>query len=105
MFFLGFLDFSMSDKSSMDGSDWQNEGDNRSWDSAEDLGVLTSQLCRVCAEASEHMVQCFGERGKEIQLVDKIHTHLPIMVQFFYMVIHTIVSRTQDAPFFLENTA
>ena len=84
----------------MDGSDWQNEGDNRSWDSAEDLGVLTSQLCRVCAEASEHMVQCFGERGKEIQLVDKIHTHLPIMVHFFYTVINTVVSTLKDALFF-----
>jgi hypothetical protein len=73
----------MSDESSVDGSDWQNEGDNRSWDSDEDLALLSSQLCRVCAEASEDMIQCFGERGREIQLVDKIHTHLPIMVKLF----------------------
>jgi hypothetical protein len=70
----------MSDESSVNDSDWQNEGDNRSLDSEEDLAVLTSQLCRVCAEASEDMVHCFGERGKELQLVDKIHTHLPILV-------------------------
>jgi hypothetical protein len=70
----------MSDESSMNGSDWRNEGDNRSMDSEEDLAILTSQLCRVCAEASGDMIYCFGERGKELQLVDKIHTHLPILV-------------------------
>ncbi|XP_069672565.1 zinc finger protein 528-like isoform X2 [Periplaneta americana] len=70
----------MSEESSMDGSEWHNEDDAGSWDSEDDLAILTSQLCRICAEESEDLIQCFGERGKEIQLVDKIHTHLPIMV-------------------------
>lgn len=70
----------MSYESSMNDSDWQKDGDNRSLDSEEDLAVLTNQLCRLCAEASEDMVHCFGERARELQLIDKIHTHLPIMV-------------------------
>ncbi|XP_021929235.1 zinc finger protein 585A-like isoform X2 [Zootermopsis nevadensis] len=37
-------------------------------------------LCRVCACASEELVPVFGEKGLELQLLDKIHTHLPIMV-------------------------
>jgi hypothetical protein len=81
----------MSDESLMEGTEWQKEGDSRSWDSEEDLAVLASQLCRVCAETSEDMIQCFGERGKELQLVDKIHTHLPIMVQLFYTVINSSI--------------
>ncbi|KAJ4435201.1 hypothetical protein ANN_23777 [Periplaneta americana] len=74
----------MSEESSMDGSEWHNEDDAGSWDSEDDLAILTSQLCRICAEESEDLIQCFGERGKEIQLVDKIHTHLPIMVHLFH---------------------
>lgn len=70
----------MSDESSIDGSEWHHEGDLISWDSEDDLAVLMSQLCRVCGEASEDLVECFGKKGKEMLLVDKIHTHLPIMV-------------------------
>jgi hypothetical protein len=28
------------------------------------------------------MVPVFGEKGLELQLLDKIHTHLPIMVKY-----------------------
>ncbi|KAJ9599688.1 hypothetical protein L9F63_026463, partial [Diploptera punctata] len=70
----------MSEESSLDGSDWHHEGEVESWDSEDDLAVLMSQLCRVCGEASDDLVECFGQKGKEILLVEKIHTHLPIMV-------------------------
>ena len=75
----------MSDESSLDGSEWQHdEGDVASWDSEDDLAVLMSQLCRVCGEASDDLVECFGEKGKEMLLVEKIHTHLPIMVLYIF---------------------
>jgi hypothetical protein len=42
--------------------------------------MQTEFLCRVCACASEELVPVFGERGSELQLLEKIHIHLPIMV-------------------------
>nr|CAD7591702.1 unnamed protein product [Timema genevievae] len=44
------------------------------------LEVPTSQLCRVCATSSEPLTPIFGKKSKEMELVKKIHTHLPILV-------------------------
>nr|CAD7570987.1 unnamed protein product [Timema californicum] len=44
------------------------------------LEVPTSQLCRVCATLSEALTPIFGKKSKEMELVKKIHTHLPILV-------------------------
>nr|CAD7411647.1 unnamed protein product [Timema poppensis] len=43
------------------------------------LEVPTSQLCRVCATLSEALTPIFGKKSKEMELVKKIHTHLPIL--------------------------
>jgi hypothetical protein len=52
-------------------------------DPSEEEGEISADLlCRVCACASEDLVPVFGEKGLEMQLLDKIHTHLPIMVQY-----------------------
>lgn len=40
-----------------------------------------NQLCRVCALETEKLVSVFGEEGTELQLVGKIHWHLPIEVR------------------------
>lgn len=48
--------------------------------SEEQREISADLLCRVCASTSEDLVPVFGERGLEMQLLDKIHTHLPIMV-------------------------
>nr|CAD7425516.1 unnamed protein product [Timema monikensis] len=39
----------------------------------------TEQLCRVCSRLSKRLVPIFGERGAEMDLAHKIHTHLPIL--------------------------
>nr|CAD7400133.1 unnamed protein product [Timema cristinae] len=44
------------------------------------LGVVAGQLCRVCARLSQRLTPIFGQKGIEIDLATKIHTHLPIMV-------------------------
>ncbi|XP_023717919.1 zinc finger protein 585A isoform X2 [Cryptotermes secundus] len=50
-------------------------------DISEEQGEISADLlCRICACTSEDLVPVFGERGLEMQLLDKIHTHLPIMV-------------------------
>lgn len=49
-------------------------------ESAEKLQVLAPHLCRLCAKMSEDLVEVFGEEGKKLDLCNKIHTHLPIMV-------------------------
>jgi hypothetical protein len=52
-------------------------------DVSEEQGEIGADLlCRVCACTSEDLVPVFGDRGLEMQLLDKIHTHLPIMVQY-----------------------
>ncbi|XP_021931562.1 zinc finger protein 665-like isoform X2 [Zootermopsis nevadensis] len=43
--------------------------------------ILFNQLCRVCALETENVVSVFGEEGTELQLVEKIHWHLPIEVK------------------------
>jgi hypothetical protein len=43
-----------------------------------------SQLCRVCALETENLVSVFGEEGTELQLVGKIHWHLPIEVSWMW---------------------
>jgi hypothetical protein len=43
--------------------------------------MQTESLCRVCACESEELVPVFGQRGSELQLLEKIHIHLPIMVK------------------------
>ncbi|PSN29798.1 hypothetical protein C0J52_27030 [Blattella germanica] len=42
--------------------------------------MFISQLCRICGEASDDLIECFGDKGKEMLLVEKIHTYLPIKV-------------------------
>ncbi|KAJ9592314.1 hypothetical protein L9F63_001134, partial [Diploptera punctata] len=37
-------------------------------------------LCRTCARVCEDLIPVFSDKGLEMQLVEKIHTHLPIMV-------------------------
>jgi hypothetical protein len=49
----------------------------------EPLKMQTEFMCRVCACASEELVPVFGERGSELQLLEKIHIHLPIMVKTY----------------------
>ncbi|KDR14541.1 zinc finger protein 432-like isoform X3 [Zootermopsis nevadensis] len=57
------------------------ETENMSHFMAEEPREMSADLlCRVCACASEELVPVFGEKGLELQLLDKIHTHLPIMV-------------------------
>ncbi|PNF23070.1 hypothetical protein B7P43_G09813 [Cryptotermes secundus] len=46
----------------------------------EPLKMRTESLCRVCACPSEELVPVFGQKGSELQLLEKIHIHLPIMV-------------------------
>jgi len=43
-----------------------------------------NQLCRVCALETEKLVSVFGEEGTELQLVGKIHWHLPIEVSWMW---------------------
>jgi hypothetical protein len=49
----------------------------------EQLKMQTEFLCRVCACTSDELVPVFGERGSELQLLEKIHIHLPIMVKAY----------------------
>jgi hypothetical protein len=42
--------------------------------------ILVNQLCRVCALEAENVVSVFGEEGIKLQLAEKIHWHLPIVV-------------------------
>lgn len=66
------------------------ETENMSHFMAEEPREMSADLlCRVCACASEELVPVFGEKGLELQLLDKIHTHLPIMVK--YKLIHDII--------------
>jgi hypothetical protein len=44
------------------------------------IKMRTEFFCRVCACTSEELVPVFGEQGLELQLLEKIHIHLPIMV-------------------------
>lgn len=46
----------------------------------EPIKMRTEFFCRVCASTSEELVPVFGEQGLELQLLEKIHIHLPIMV-------------------------
>ena len=47
----------------------------------EPIKMRTEFFCRVCACTSEELVPVFGEQGVELQLLEKIHIHLPIMVK------------------------
>jgi hypothetical protein len=49
----------------------------------EPMKMHTDLLCRVCACTSEELVPVFGREGSELQLLDKIHVHLPIMVKTY----------------------
>ncbi|XP_047110192.1 zinc finger protein 91-like isoform X1 [Schistocerca piceifrons] len=49
-------------------------------ETTEELQILAPHLCRLCANVSEDLVEVFGEEGKKLDLCNKIHTHLPIMV-------------------------
>lgn len=42
--------------------------------------VHANLLCRTCAYPSEELIPVFGDKGLELQLLEKIHTHLPVMV-------------------------
>ncbi|XP_021929232.1 zinc finger protein 91-like isoform X2 [Zootermopsis nevadensis] len=42
--------------------------------------VHSNLLCRTCAYPSEELIPVFGDKGLELQLLEKIHTHLPVMV-------------------------
>ncbi|XP_049784323.1 zinc finger protein 250-like isoform X1 [Schistocerca cancellata] len=46
----------------------------------QELSEMASRYCRLCAQASDNLVPVFSERGLELKLEEKIHTHLPIMV-------------------------
>ncbi|KAJ4438458.1 hypothetical protein ANN_14403 [Periplaneta americana] len=41
---------------------------------------LPHPMCRLCACMSTELVSVFEEKGLELQLLEKIHVHLPIMV-------------------------
>jgi hypothetical protein len=58
--------------------------------SEEPKEISADLLCRVCARTSEDLVPVFGEKGLELQLLDKIHTHLPIMVKYEFMMCHNL---------------
>lgn len=62
-------------------SDTENEVRRGSDVASEELKEISADhLCRVCACKSDDLVPVFGEKGVGMQLLDKIHTHLPIMV-------------------------
>jgi hypothetical protein len=66
------------------------------FESEEPREMSADVLCRVCACTSEDLVPVFGEKGLELQLLDKIHTHLPIMVK--YKLIHNIIYSNMFIP-------
>lgn len=66
-------------------SDAENEVKHGSDGSEEPKEISADHLCRVCACKSDDLVPVFGEKGVGMQLLDKIHTHLPIMVNYKLM--------------------
>nr|CAD7425515.1 unnamed protein product [Timema monikensis] len=63
--------------------EYQLENDPQANDHQIDTSQMmlnTEQLCRVCSRLSKRLVPIFGERGAEMDLAHKIHTHLPILV-------------------------
>nr|CAD7596342.1 unnamed protein product [Timema genevievae] len=62
--------------------EYQLENDPQANDHQIDTSQMmlnTEQLCRVCSRLSKRLVPIFGERGAEMDLAHKIHTHLPIL--------------------------
>ncbi|XP_067004016.2 zinc finger protein 585A [Anabrus simplex] len=43
-------------------------------------GLVSTNLCRLCGEENEELVPIFGEQGAEMDLQEKIHSYLPILV-------------------------
>jgi len=67
-------------------SDTENEVKHGSDGASEEPKEISADhLCRVCACKSDDLVPVFGEKGVGMQLLDKIHTHLPIMVNYKLM--------------------
>jgi len=67
-------------------SDTENEVKRDSGVASEEPKEISADhLCRVCACKSDDLVPVFGEKGVGMQLLDKIHTHLPIMVNYKLM--------------------
>jgi hypothetical protein len=64
-------------------SDAENEvRDGSDGASEEPKEISADHLCRVCASKCDDLVPVFGEKGVGMNLLDKIHTHLPIMVNY-----------------------
>jgi hypothetical protein len=63
-------------------SDSENEAKPESDVLEEPKEISADHLCRVCACKSDDLVPVFGDKGARMQLLDKIHTHLPIMVNY-----------------------
>jgi hypothetical protein len=70
-------------------SDTENEVKPETDGLEEPKEISADHLCRVCACKSGDLVPVFGEKGVRIQLLDKIHTHLPIMVNYKLMTANT----------------
>jgi hypothetical protein len=70
-------------------SDTETEVKPESDVSEEPKEISADHLCRVCACKSDDLVPVFGEKGVGMQLLDKIHTHLPIMVNHKLMTDNT----------------
>ena len=66
-------------------SETENEVKPGSDESEEAKEISADRRCRVCACKSDDLVPVFGEKGVGMQLLDKIHTHLPIMVKYKLM--------------------
>ncbi|KAK7792740.1 hypothetical protein R5R35_007059 [Gryllus longicercus] len=55
----------------VDSSEWQ-EGS---------LTHLANQICRICANENIEMISIFAEQSIQLQIIDKIQWHLPIVVK------------------------
>lgn len=47
-----------------------------------DFGENFKELCRLCASLETVKMDIFGERARERNLVDKIHTCMPFKVSY-----------------------
>ncbi|XP_047114679.1 zinc finger protein 33B-like isoform X1 [Schistocerca piceifrons] len=58
----------------------ENSYDRDDWQQGQDT-ALANILCRICASEEIELVPVFGEKGEELQLIEKIKWHLPIEVR------------------------
>lgn len=47
-----------------------------------DRASISGFLCRLCSEMHRTVIHIYGNKGKELSLVEKINGYLPITVSF-----------------------